>query len=257
MFSVSPGGSDTSGIPRRRVGNVPYGPMITSCKKPGMVALTFDDGPYIYTKQMLNLLDELNVKATFFITGDNRAKGHIDDPATGWPDILHRMRDAGHQIASHTWTHRNLNEVNETVRRAEIIHNEMAIRNIFGWIPTYIRPPFLECSADSGCESTMSDLVYHSISTNLDTKDYMYDDPDLIQRARDRYSSKLSTKPDENSYIVLAHDVHEQTVNNLARFMVDLARERGYKLVTGEVVLKPKQTADHIDLSLSPEQDFA
>ncbi|KAG8408019.1 hypothetical protein J3459_018285 [Metarhizium acridum] len=207
-----------------------------------MVALTFDDGPYVYTTEILDLLEEHEVKATFFITGDNRAKGHIDDPATGWPSILRRMYHAGHQVASHTWTHRDLNQVNETVRRAEIIHNEMAIRNIFGWIPTYIRPPFLECSAGSGCEKTLGDLAYHSISANLDTKDYMYDDPALIQRAKDRYSSTLSLNWKENSYIVLAHDVHEQTVHNLTEFMVHLARERGYKLVTvGECLGDPKE----------------
>lgn len=215
--------------------------MITTCKQPGMVALTFDDGPYIYTTEILNLLDRLKVKATFFITGDNRAKGHIDDPATRWPSIIRRMYDAGHQIGSHTWTHRDLNQINEAVRRAEIIHNEMAIRNILGWIPTYIRPPFLECSARSGCEKTMRDLVYHSISTNLDTKDYMYDDPALIQRAKDLYSNGLSTNPRQNSYIVLAHDVHEQTVYELTPHMVKVARERGYKLVTvGECLGDPR-----------------
>lgn len=216
--------------------------MITSCKQPGMVALTFDDGPYIYTSELLDLLDKLETKATFFITGANRAKGHIDDSSTSWPGLLRRMYDSGHQIASHTWTHRDLNQVNETIRRAEIIHNEMAIRNVFGWIPTYIRPPFLECSPQSGCEKTMDDLSYHSISTNLDTKDYMYDDPALIQRAKDRYSSGLSQNPQQDSYIVLVHDVHEQTVRTLTTFMVNLARERGYKLVTvGECLGDPKE----------------
>jgi peptidoglycan/xylan/chitin deacetylase (PgdA/CDA1 family) len=206
-----------------------------------MVALTFDDGPYSYTTEMLDLLDKLNVKATFFITGDNRAKGHIDDPSTGWPSILRRMLSAGHQIGSHTWTHRDLNQINETVRRAEIIHNEMAIRNIFGWIPTYMRPPFLECSSESGCQDSMREFGYHTISANLDTKDYMYDDPALIQRAKDRYSTGLSKDSQQHSYIVLAHDVHAQTVYSLTPFMVSLARERGYKLVTvGECLGDPE-----------------
>ncbi|KAH0598382.1 hypothetical protein MHUMG1_03680 [Metarhizium humberi] len=223
-------------------GSCEMGPMITSCNSPGMVALTFDDGPYIYTTELLDLLAAHEVKATFFITGDNRAKGHIDDPATEWPSILRRMYNAGHQVASHTWTHRDLTQVNETVRRAEIIHNEMALRNVLGRIPTYIRPPFLECSTGSGCEETLGDLAYHSISANLDTKDYMYDDPSLIQRSKDRYSSTLSTNSKENSYIVLAHDVHEQTVHNLTEYMISLARERGYKLVTvGECLGDPEE----------------
>ncbi|KAK2592804.1 hypothetical protein QQS21_009508 [Conoideocrella luteorostrata] len=240
-----PAGSDTLGSSSSRpcIGNVPCGgPMITTCTEPGMVALTFDDGPYTYTNDLLNLLDHLDTKATFFITGNNRGKTPIDNPSAEWPGILRRMNDAGHQIASHTWTHRDLNQATETDRRAEIVNNEMAMRNIFGWIPTYFRPPYLECNAGSGCENTLGDLAYHSISTNLDTKDYMFDDPNLIQQSKDRFSNGLPLDPHTGSYIVLAHDVHEQTVHGLTLFMVNLAKERGYKLVTvGECLGDPKQ----------------
>lgn len=73
-----------------------------------MVALTFDDGPSIFTPRVLDLLDQYHARATFFVNGDNFARGHIDDRATQWPDILRRMHRSGHQIGSHTWSHADL-----------------------------------------------------------------------------------------------------------------------------------------------------
>jgi peptidoglycan/xylan/chitin deacetylase (PgdA/CDA1 family) len=191
---------------------------------------------------MLDLLDQSGVKATFFVTGNNRGKGHIDDSSTPWPTILRRMQSAGHQIASHTWTHRDLTQVNSTILKTEMIYNEMAFRNLFGWIPTYMRPPYLDCDATSGCLGLMKQLGYHVINTNLDTKDYEYDGPDLIQSAKDKYSAGVSSNSGSNNYIVLAHDVHEQTVHNLTSYMIQTARNRGYKLVTvGECLGDPKE----------------
>ncbi|KAH8738235.1 hypothetical protein BGZ61DRAFT_526228 [Ilyonectria robusta] len=235
-----PGGTSTESIARPKIGNVPYGSPITTCVESGMIALTFDDGPYTYTSEILDLLDEYDVKATFMIAGNNRGKGHIDDSSLDWPGVLRRMYAAGHHITSHTWTHRNLNQVNSTIKRSEMIYNEMALRNVFGWIPTYMRPPYLECSASSGCQSLMGELGYHVVSTDLDTKDWEYDSSMLIQNAKDRFSAGVSTNPASNSYIVLAHDVHEQTVTNLTAYMIRTAQDRGYKLVTlGECLGDP------------------
>jgi peptidoglycan/xylan/chitin deacetylase (PgdA/CDA1 family) len=206
-----------------------------------MMALTFDDGPYLYTSQILDLLDKLKVKATFFVAGNNRGKGHIDDPATGWTPILERMHAAGHHIGSHTWTHRDLNEVNATIRRSEMIYNEMAFRNIFGWFPAYMRAPYLNCEEGTGCIPLIDELGYHNVDVNVDTKDFEYNDPALIQNAKDRFSNAVSRNARANSYIVLAHDVQQQTVTNLTSYMVKEARARGYRLVTvGECLGDPK-----------------
>ena len=60
------------------------------------IALTFDDGPNARTADVLDALKELNVKATFFIVG-NQAHRH--------PDILARIAREGHLLANHTATH--------------------------------------------------------------------------------------------------------------------------------------------------------
>lgn len=67
-----PAGTNTSSIARTKVGNVLYGSAgIYDCSTKGDMALTFDDGPFIYTSHILDLLKQYNASATFFVTGNN------------------------------------------------------------------------------------------------------------------------------------------------------------------------------------------
>jgi len=60
------------------------------------IALTFDDGPNAHTGEVLDALKALNVKATFFIVG-NQAHRH--------PEVLARIAREGHLLANHSATH--------------------------------------------------------------------------------------------------------------------------------------------------------
>src|SRR5690606_909630 len=65
-----------------------------------LIALTFDDGPDPrYTPAILDILAERGAKATFFVIGKN---------AVAYPQLLKRIFDEGHDIANHTYTHRDL-----------------------------------------------------------------------------------------------------------------------------------------------------
>lgn len=80
----------------KRQSAVPYGTIITSCTVPGTFALTFDDGPYIYTDELLDLLASNGVKATFFINGQNYAN------IFSFTSTIQRMVNDGHLIGSQT-----------------------------------------------------------------------------------------------------------------------------------------------------------
>jgi len=82
--------------PRQTTSQVPVGTVINQCTIPGTIALTFDDGPWIYTHRLLDTLAEYDAVATFFLNGIN--KGSI----TSYPDVLHRAVAEGHQLGSHT-----------------------------------------------------------------------------------------------------------------------------------------------------------
>ena len=63
------------------------------------MALTFDDGPNIYTERLLDLLKSKGVAATFFVNGQNWGD-EITAPAK--VALMQRMLNEGHQIGSHT-----------------------------------------------------------------------------------------------------------------------------------------------------------
>jgi hypothetical protein len=79
------------------ISQVPIGAVIDHCIVPGTVALTFDDGPYIYTPQILDTLSRRGARATFFLNGV--LKGNIHEYA----DVMRRAITEGHQLASHTY----------------------------------------------------------------------------------------------------------------------------------------------------------
>lgn len=85
---------------RPKPGGVPYGQLIKTCKDPGTVALTFDDGPFQYTSGLLDILKSNGgIRATFFVNGKNA--GDLNDQAM--KDTIRRMMADGHQIGSHTY----------------------------------------------------------------------------------------------------------------------------------------------------------
>ncbi len=79
-----------------RQSNVPYGTAIYSCTQPGVVALTFDDGPYAFTEELLDDLAASGQRATFFVNGQNwdNINNHVS--------TIQRMVAGGHQVGSHT-----------------------------------------------------------------------------------------------------------------------------------------------------------
>ncbi|KAI9764612.1 MAG: hypothetical protein M1840_008346 [Geoglossum simile] len=243
--NIPPPGASTSNIPRPHIGNVLYGGGgvqnggIYDCVQGDVMALTFDDGPYLYTSHILDVLESYNAKATFFITGNNLGKGRIDDPATGYPAIIQRMVSEGHQIASHTWGHQNLSSMTTARLRDQMIYNEMAIRNILGFFPTYMRPPYSQC--DLECETQMNTLGYHIVYFDLDTQDYLNDSPTLIQKSKDVFDTVVTgATPDNSNFLVIGHDIHEQTAYNLTSYILAKMKTLGYGSVTvGECLGDP------------------
>jgi peptidoglycan/xylan/chitin deacetylase (PgdA/CDA1 family) len=237
IYSSTPSGSSTASIARPLNGNVLYGGGgIYDCVAQGVMALTFDDGPYIYTSDILDVLKSYNAKATFFITGNNLGKGAID---TNWAPIIKRMVADGHQIASHTWSHQNLNAITTAQRKEQMIKNEMAFRNILGYFPTYMRPPYSECN--TACGGEMKTLGYHVTYFDVDTDDYANTTPDLIQNAKDNFDNQIrSADPSQSDFLVIGHDIHEQTARNLTAYMLQRMKTLGYKAVTvGECLNDP------------------
>ncbi|MBM7555483.1 polysaccharide deacetylase family protein [Halanaerobacter jeridensis] len=98
------------------------------------VALTFDDGPDpIYTPQVLDVLEEYNVPATFFLLGKRVAK---------YPSITNRIINDGHTVANHSWSHPDLTTLNDKQLSEEIFATEQVIEEQTNKETALLRPPY-------------------------------------------------------------------------------------------------------------------
>ncbi|KAI1456730.1 hypothetical protein F4805DRAFT_475668 [Annulohypoxylon moriforme] len=232
----TPSGDPLFDLPRRHLGDVPYGVPIFECNNPGEIALTFNEGPSEYTQLILDELDRYDFKATFFMTGVNTSSSanarhtHIDDPQTGWPDLLSRIHESGHQFASHTYTHARLDGISANEVVNEMVYNEMAFRNAINLIPMYMRPPY-GVWRDPAVREQLDGLGYHVILHNIDTLDYENDSEEGIQKSIDIFNDEV--RWDGNGkYIVQMQDVRKWTALKLVPAILKTMSERGYKGVT-------------------------
>jgi peptidoglycan/xylan/chitin deacetylase (PgdA/CDA1 family) len=218
---------------------IPSGIIIEHCTVPGVVALTFDDGPFIYTSHILDLLDEYGAKATFFINGENWSRG-IGDFSSPWPGILRRMDLSGHQIGSHTWAHADLSSVDSPTREFQIYELEKALFSILGKAPTYLRPPYASCSAD--CLHDTERMRLHVVNFDVDPKDYLHNDPSDVAAAMENFSRALDERRWGDSFLVLSHDSLPNTAEFLVPHMLMEIQQRGYRAVTvGECLGDPAE----------------
>ena len=98
------------------------------------VALTFDDGPAErFTAQVLDILREQNVPATFFVCGKN-VEAH--------PELLRRMVAEGHEIGNHTYSHPFLYFKSRRRIAEEIDRTQATIEKVVGFRPSLFRPPY-------------------------------------------------------------------------------------------------------------------
>jgi peptidoglycan-N-acetylglucosamine deacetylase len=100
------------------------------------VALTFDDGPDpTYTPQVLDVLDRLGVKATFFMCGL---------AAERFPQLVREVAREGHTIGGHTWHHIGVRGMSIATWEAEVLRTHRLLEDLTGRPVRYFRPPWCE-----------------------------------------------------------------------------------------------------------------
>ena len=180
------------------------------------VALTFDDGPhYKNTKLLLDGLRERNVKATFFIVGQN---------IEGNEEILKQMKEDGHLIGNHTYSHKNLFRLSKTRILNEIEKTNVLITLITGEVPSYFRPSY----------GNSNDKIEHL--TEMKTVLWNCDSLDWKLRNSNRITKRVLNSVHDGS-IILMHDIYKTSVN-AALNIIDRLEKEGYEFVTVEELAK-------------------
>lgn len=195
--------------------------VVNTCTTPSTVALTFDDGPYLYTQQLLTTLAKENVSATFFVNGNNY--GCIYDEAN--VASVNAARKAGHQIGSHTWSHPDLAKIPIAQVTTEMTRLDEALKKVAGFQPKYMRPPFGSGADNAAIKKAIADQGF--------TKMVIWDlDPSDAITPTPSYDSQLKAYKDATgppaSHISLNHDIIKQTVEKLVTDELKILREKGY-----------------------------
>ncbi|KAG0287448.1 hypothetical protein BGZ96_008634 [Linnemannia gamsii] len=193
-----------------------YG-VITSCTVPDTVALTFDDGPYKFTHELLDHLKDAGVMATFFINGKNIGDIYL------YEGVVKRAYQEGHQIASHTWGHADLatlsyNEIHDQMSRLDD-----AIQSIIGVKPLYMRPPY--GSLNHVSQNYLNDHGYKIVKWKIDTNDWAH--PHDVGASVSEYRHSGGS-----GFIALQHDTIESTAKYLAPRAIEYVKQNGWRLVT-------------------------
>lgn len=179
------------------------------------VAITFDDGPHpYYTEQLLDGLKERGAPASFFVLGKQ---------AEAYPALITRMKEEGHLIGNHTYSHLQLSQDNREAFKQELIKANHVIAEITGEEPQYVRPPY-----GSWDRSFENELTMFPVLWTVDPMDWCSDDASGIVR-------KVIEKTRENS-IILLHDEYKSSVT-AALEIVDILQEQGYEFVTVDELL--------------------
>lgn len=102
-------------------------------KDKSKVVLTFDDGPDpLYTPKILEILKKYNVKATFFLVGENVKK---------YPNLAQKIVEEGHDIGNHSYNHANFLILKPLSIKKNVMMANREIANVTGMVPQFFRPP--------------------------------------------------------------------------------------------------------------------
>ena len=196
---------------------------------PGKVALTFDDGPDPrWTPQILKILKDKGVPATFFVIGENMEM---------WPNLVKREVDQGDIVGGHTYTHPNIATVSSNQVDLELNVTQRLFQVITGRTLRFFRPPYLGDASPSTAREVApllnaKHLGYLSVGLRIDPDDWLRPQADLIvQRVIERLADK---NPETGGQIVLLHDSggdRSQTIKALPT-LIDQVRAQGYQFVT-------------------------
>jgi peptidoglycan-N-acetylglucosamine deacetylase len=198
--------------------------------RPGLLALTFDDGPDPrWTPAILDILKRENVPATFFIIGKN---------GQAYPEILRRIANEGHEIGNHTFTHPNLGEIPLSLTELELNATQRLIESEIGRSTVLFRPPYFgDAEADKPQEVepaiVAQNLGYIMVGVRIDPSDWQTPvTPDqIVDRTLDR---ALDSNPETRGEVILLHDAggdRSATVAALPRLIRDL-KARGFRFVS-------------------------
>ena len=173
-----------------------------------IVTLTFDDGPSTaFTPLLLQILARENIKAAFFVLGQRVEQGG--------GDIIRSAHAQGHQIGNHSYNHPNLATLSEASVRDQLVRTQDLIGGVSS-PQRFFRPPY--GAQNATVKKVAKELGFSTVLWTADSLDWKNHTPSWIDTALDAIRPHGRT-------IVLNHDIHKTTVDNIPAF-IEAIRKR-------------------------------
>jgi peptidoglycan/xylan/chitin deacetylase (PgdA/CDA1 family) len=178
--------------------------------------LTFDDGPTGLLPEILDILKEYNVQATFFMIGETFASPYTHD-------ILRRTIDEGHYIGLHSMTHIYSRLYAQGYAVIEMIQSQDLLYPIIGFRPRLVRFPY---GSITGLTPALRDEAYQAglrmWDWTVDSEDWMHpNDPEKVLEITKEQIRR-------NREVILLHEL-PVTVEILPE-LIEYLLERGYEI---------------------------
>ncbi len=225
------------------------------------VALTFDDGPdNVYTPQILDVLKQEHAEATFFLIGMQVQK---------YPGLAQRIRDEGHAIGNHTFTHPNISDISRNyMQKVELGLTQRLFASKLGIKTLYFRPPYsIDQEPDIAEQVRPLEVVqqegYMTVGSKIDPDDWqrgrtVQQITAAVMDQASRFAvAGCKTHADYCGNIILLHDGggdRSATVKALPG-IIDGLRARGFKVVSVEELLG--KTRAEVMPALAPKEIWA
>ena len=184
-----------------------------------MVALTFDDGPGQGTTAILNLLEQYNARATFFVVGLC-----LEQPRQ--VEKMQRAYEMGNVIGSHTYDHKSFRKLDESEIREQMERTDKAILAALGVSASLVRPPYGHVTDDAR-NAASTPFIHWS----LDTEDWLSRDASSVIEAVQENV--------QDGDIILMHDTYSSTAE-ACETLIPWLLEQGYQLVTVPELMEAK-----------------
>ena len=186
---------------------------IGNSQKP-YIYLTFDVGyEGGYTNKILDVLNDNNVKATFFVTGQFVKTN---------PEIVKRMIDEEHIVGNHTENHKSMPDCSDETIKEEIMKLHKRVYEQFEYEMKYMRPPKGEYSEKSlNCIQT---LGYKVVMWS-----FAYDDWENDKQGREEYGKRKIIENLHNGEVILLHATSKDNANILD-YVIKEIKKQGYEL---------------------------
>jgi len=192
------------------------------------IAISFDAAwGAEYTPRILNILEEYNVKTTFFLTNIWLKE---------YPDAAKTIRMAGHEIGMHSVSHPHFNQLSEEQITYELQKNKEKIEEVTDFSAKLFRPPFGEYN--NKVIQVIESLGYIPIQWSIDSLDWMEDKSkqDIVNRV---------TKSLHPGAIVLFHNNGRYTADALEE-IIQYVYEQGYEIIPiSQLIYQENYFIDH------------